>query len=589
MITAPRPRPTVETSLNELRRGGFRQLVHVFEEPGTGVVGRRNIVVHTNRRRLGIWQNWLHAARYLLRETSARLLLVCEDDIALCPAAAEVLEQGLRTIGDRQFAVASLYTPRHNVDASVSRVGWQTTILGRSTWGALAYCFTRRSLEEILASAPVKKTGWQGHTDSIIGAACDAVGRRMFSHLPSLVDHTGGDNSTTGHPDSAECWAVGYEPQLTVGQLARIRRAHLPALPYSPTRHRQAGSKHRRNGPARAARRVTQVGVVLPSIHLGGVEYWLHHLLRYCGPRTRWNVALHRPEISDPWMLERLQPHAAWESGLKGIHRVQEKSDVLLAWGLPNLDRLLPRWDASVVLVSHTQWPWTASFLDRAIAAGCRLTAVSRAAASIFGHNPAEILPCAVDIERCQVTQPREVTRRTWGLGPHEIAVGYVGRLVADKNLSTIAMAVERLGDPYRLVLVGDPVAGPEVAMVRRSHPQVVVPGRMENVGDAYAAFDVAVMASPSEGCPLMNLEAMYRGCPLVSTPVGVMPELAQRHGPISVPVQVRPTAMELSQAIVTALSPEGAVLRERAARIVRDEFAPAAMARRWTEFLCTD
>jgi len=588
MISAPRPRPTVEFSLGALRRGGFRQPVHVFEEPGTRVVRRPNVVVHTNRRQLGLWQNWLQAARYLLRETTAPLLLLCEDDIALCPAAAAVLRRGLADIPQHEFAVASLYTPRHNVSASEGRFGWQATNLGRATWGALAYCFSRRSLEDILASAPVGNTGRNGHTDAIIGAACHAIGRKMFAHLPSLADHTGGGNSTVGHVNSEDYRALGFDAQLTVRRLAQLRRAHPNSKPYAPAGDKPASSRKKPPAPPRR-RRAIQIGVVLPSVHLGGVEYWLHHLLRYGGPRTRWNVALYRPEVSDPWMVKRLQPHATWDGGQLGIRRVLKKSDVVLAWGLPNLERLIPRWDSRVVLVSHDQWPWTDSFLDRAVAAGCRLTAVSRVAARIFRHNPSEILPCAVDVERCQVTQPRELTRQGWGLAPQDIAVGYVGRLVSDKNLASVAAAVERLGHPYRFVAVGDPVSGPEAAEVRRRASRAILPGRIDNVGDAYAAFDLAVMASPSEGCPLMNLEAMYHGCPLVSTPVGIMPELTERFGALAVHVRIRPTVGELTAAIKTALGPEGATLGRRAARVVRREFSPSAMAERWRMFLGVD
>jgi hypothetical protein len=223
MISAPRPQPTWERSLAELRRGGFHQTVHIFQEPATGIRPGLGIVVHSNRRRLGIWRNWLQAAKHLLERTNASLLMICEDDLAMCPTAAAALKQGLAKIPSGRFGVASLYTPLHNVGEGPVTLGWQTTTIGRTTWGATVYCFSRRSLTEILSSAPVRNTGAFGHTDSIIGAACVAIGRKMFSHLPSLVDHTGGGNSTSGHLHSLDSMAVGFDPQLTSAALRRAQ------------------------------------------------------------------------------------------------------------------------------------------------------------------------------------------------------------------------------------------------------------------------------------------------------------------------------------------------------------------------------
>src|SRR5262245_56367129 len=66
MVTAPRHVRTVEQSLAELRRAGFAQRVHVFQEPRTNLVARAGLRIKTHRRRLGLWRNWRYAARWML-------------------------------------------------------------------------------------------------------------------------------------------------------------------------------------------------------------------------------------------------------------------------------------------------------------------------------------------------------------------------------------------------------------------------------------------------------------------------------------------------------------------------------------------
>ena len=211
MISAPRTTRLVEQSLAELRRGGFTQSIHVFEEPGTDVSPAAGVIVHTHRRRRGLWPNWLSAAGFLLAETDSPFLLVCEDDIALRPEAAESLRAGLVELTPRTFGVASLYTPLHNVQGRELKSGWQTINRGRGTWGALAFCFSRDSLAAILDSQAVYRGGDPAHTDNIIGAGCLEVGRRFYFHYPSLVAHTGGQASTVGHGDCPRFAAVGFD------------------------------------------------------------------------------------------------------------------------------------------------------------------------------------------------------------------------------------------------------------------------------------------------------------------------------------------------------------------------------------------
>ena len=60
--------------------------------------------------------------------------------------------------------------------------------------------------------------------------------------------------------------------------------------------------------------------------------------------------------------------------------------------------------------------------------------------------------------------------------------------------------------------------------------------GFMANAGRLYAAFDVFVLSSRTEGTPIALLEAMSAGVPIVATSVGGVPDVVSRNEALLVP-----------------------------------------------------
>ena len=58
------------------------------------------------------------------------------------------------------------------------------------------------------------------------------------------------------------------------------------------------------------------------------------------------------------------------------------------------------------------------------------------------------------------------------------------------------------------------------------------------------------MLVSPAEGGPLVVLEALAAGIPVVATPVGNLPDLVQRHGELIVSVPIDPSPEQLAGAI---------------------------------------
>jgi glycosyltransferase involved in cell wall biosynthesis len=155
----------------------------------------------------------------------------------------------------------------------------------------------------------------------------------------------------------------------------------------------------------------------------------------------------------------------------------------------------------------------------------------------------------------------------------------FVGRLVSNKGLDLILDALRVLRDagrPQRALFVGrGPLGGwlnkelTRTGLGRHSRCLEWVDGP-EELAEIYRASRLLVCASASEGGPRVPLEAMACGTPVISTPVGVMPE-----------VLADGAAGELFDFSVAALARKlGEILPQEAKRSAMGEAGPAIAAR---------
>ncbi|MFP4683669.1 MAG: glycosyltransferase family 4 protein, partial [Ectothiorhodospira sp.] len=129
------------------------------------------------------------------------------------------------------------------------------------------------------------------------------------------------------------------------------------------------------------------------------------------------------------------------------------------------------------------------------------------------------VLARGVDTTLFSPTRRDPQLRREWGLEADDIAVIYVGRLAAEKNLQLAVDAFRAMQarDPRaRFILVGD---GPEAPRLRREHPDLILAG--VHTGEAlarhYASGDVFLFPSTSDTFGNVVLEAMASGLVVVS------------------------------------------------------------------------
>lgn len=139
------------------------------------------------------------------------------------------------------------------------------------------------------------------------------------------------------------------------------------------------------------------------------------------------------------------------------------------------------------------------------------------------------IVRCGIDVTRFAPAEDRAAPEP--GAPLHVLCVG---RLVADKGQLLLVEAVARLrerGVPVRLTLVGDGAgrADVEAAVTRLGVGDAVdVTGALgqDRVRALYGEADVFCLPSFAEGIPVVLMEAMAMGVPVVSTRVMGIPEL---------------------------------------------------------------
>ncbi len=171
--------------------------------------------------------------------------------------------------------------------------------------------------------------------------------------------------------------------------------------------------------------------------------------------------------------------------------------------------------------------------------------------------------------EPTKVLLSRVEARRRLALDEHGFGIGWVGRFVPEKGADVIANALRQLDAPgWQAVLIGD---GPGWVTVRRLLMSsglgdvVRMPGALADASQLFAAFDVLVLSSRTEGTPMVLLEAVATGVPIVATAVGGIPDVLGPDAGILVPP-------EESQALARAIQlvrtdPAGAATRAETAR----------------------
>ena len=166
-----------------------------------------------------------------------------------------------------------------------------------------------------------------------------------------------------------------------------------------------------------------------------------------------------------------------------------------------------------------------------------RVVAVSHATAELLrAHDiSAErttVITNAVDARDYQLDADRHTLRKIWHIHTDDVLVGVIGRFSPEKGHAVFIQSFKHVLKEVpgaHAVLVGE---GLEEASLREL---VCAEGLEERVhfggyhcamSPVFAALDLVVIPSLSEGLPLVLLEAMLHGKAVVATRIGGMPEV---------------------------------------------------------------
>jgi glycosyltransferase involved in cell wall biosynthesis len=274
--------------------------------------------------------------------------------------------------------------------------------------------------------------------------------------------------------------------------------------------------------------------------------------------RSRYNVTVcatrsagnYQPLLDEAGVTTFVQGRKSrWDFGqwIKLVKLMRrERVDVLHThlFGSNTLGRLLGTLAGVPVIISHEHWAtsakrevWANRLLYRLSDRTIVPSAATKSALVQSGGIPSramEIVYNGVDTAQFARSFSREETRAELAIPNDALLVGVVGRLSEEKGgVDLLIRAVSRLqkSEPgVRLLVVGDgPLrAGLESLASRVAEGLVTFTGTRSDVARLLHSMDVFALPSLSEALPLVVLEAMSAGLPVVATRVGGVPEIVE-------------------------------------------------------------
>ena len=182
--------------------------------------------------------------------------------------------------------------------------------------------------------------------------------------------------------------------------------------------------------------------------------------------------------------------------------------------------------DYGVAVLGRPALAWMRHFHNRANA-----TLVPTAELAAFlrseGFRDVLHLPRAVDTQAFDPAHRDPLLRQAWGLASDAIAVVYLGRIAAEKNLDLAVRtfrAIQARRPDARFVWIGD---GPARERLQRDNPDFVFCGMQRGIALSRhcASGDLFPFPSRSETFGNVTLEAMASGIPTVAFDYGAARE----------------------------------------------------------------
>lgn len=254
-------------------------------------------------------------------------------------------------------------------------------------------------------------------------------------------------------------------------------------------------------------------------------------------------VALTPSNGTNPLPVEVLGPSRWSSQTLRALRRAAKNTDVVIAHGsstlaacalsttgirTPFIYRLIgdpSHWTASI-----SRRVRVAVLLHRAAAVVTYFPSASRVIRDRYHLAPDRVstIPKGVFVSDCPKATliDKRRARESLGVGVDDLVVGFVGALSIEKR-PELAIDATKLIDSAHLIVAGEGPLQPELELRADSIAnRVRFLGSVANPNIVYAASDVIVLTSSTEGVPGVLIEAALAGRPVVATDVGGVREV---------------------------------------------------------------
>ena len=139
------------------------------------------------------------------------------------------------------------------------------------------------------------------------------------------------------------------------------------------------------------------------------------------------------------------------------------------------------------------------------------------------GFQRVRVVARGVDTRLFDPARRQQKLRDRWGVAPEGLAVVYLGRIAAEKNLDLAIEAFRRIREKRtdaRFVWVG---TGPLAGRLSREYPEFVFTGLRlgEDLAEHFASADLFLFPSLTETFGNVTLEAMASGVPTIAFDYG--------------------------------------------------------------------
>ena len=138
---------------------------------------------------------------------------------------------------------------------------------------------------------------------------------------------------------------------------------------------------------------------------------------------------------------------------------------------------------------------------------------------ALDGYQNLQVVARGVDTTLFHPGKRSDELRSQWGVAEDGLAVIYVGRISAEKNLPLVLRtfkAMQAVNPKLKLVMVGD---GPVRAELQRQNPEYIFAGMRtgEDLAAHYASGDIFLFPSMTETYGNVTVEAMASGLAVVA------------------------------------------------------------------------